>query len=742
MTLSHNPQNPSPRRLTRLLKWLIRWRRECLLLAIVLGGSGAYVGRELKMDRSLQSMFASTDPLIGVYQDLQTAFGQHDIVLAIYGEQELSSSDGLARVATLSESARQIPGIAAVVSLGDVPGMLESDGSAFKTDERSLKLQQVFAGYTHDQNLTTSGIVCLLEKNSPAGVTTTSTVAELQALISRLPEGKLIGEPVLLGTAFDMLELDGRRLNTWCLGLLLATIYICFRQIRWMILPLVLVQVALATTRGLLVALDVQLSMVSSMLAAIVTVVGVATVMHVIVRYRDERGMGRSPRQALLRTGQALAAPVMFACLTDAVGFGSLMISDVKPVVDFGLMMSLGSLLVLVAIGLTVPGIALWGGDKRGFVANLEETRLELGLHWLYEWSIRNRWRLGGVLALSAVVAAWGSTKLIQETDFTKNFRPDSALVQNYQFVDLSFGGAGVWDILIPAPRQLDKKFLTQILAFQALLRERAPGLTKVLSLADILDAGAGGLDKLEFGADLAIRAGLGLMRARMPEFVAATYNPRANVENRYFRVMLRAPERLEASDKSALIAEVRSATADVYPEAKVTGFYVLLTQLIESLLKDQWTSFGAAGLGISILMLWAFRNLRLALLALIPNVLPVLWLFGAMGLLGVRVNMGVAMIAAVSMGLSVDASIHYVMSYQRLRRLGTPRDAALQAVQASVGQAAVMGTLALVVGFATLSTSQFMPTVYFGVLVSLSMIGGLVGNLVVLPLLIRVVER
>ena len=137
-----------------------------------------------------------------------------------------------------------------------------------------------------------------------------------------------------------------------------------------------------------------------------------------------------------------------------------------------------------------------------------------------------------------------------------------------------------------------------------------------------------------------------------------------------------------------------------------------------------------------------AFRNLRLSLATLIPNALPVLILFGAMGWLGIKVNMGAAMIAAVSLGLSVDGSIHYVMSYQRARREGASRDAALSSVQATVGRAAIFATLALVVGFATLCYSEFIPTIYFGALVSLSMIGGLVGNLLILPLLIQLIDR
>ncbi len=726
----------------RFLERLVDYRWWLLALAILGGLWGAYVSRELRMDRSLERMFAPDDPLLAPYRQLQEAFGEHPIVLAIYEDDQLANPEGLERIASLTAAAREIPGVVAVVSMGDVPGLLQADGTAIKTDARAQRLQEVFAGYTHNRALNSAGIVCLIGQPSESTTSTGDTVNQLRALIHDYPGGILVGEPVLLGEAFDLLEADGKRLNTWCLGLLLATIYACFRELRWLVLPLVLVQVALALTRGLLAALSLQLSMVSSMLAAIVAVVGVATVMHVIVRYRDELAAGFAPREALLRAGQILVAPVFFACLTDAVGFGSLMISDVRPVVDFGLMMAIGSLMVLVAIALTAPAIILFRADRDQSQVNHVQSRLERPLQALFAWSNRHRLVLTLVTLLITNAAVIGATKLLQETDFTKNFRQQSELVQSYQFVDQEFGGAGVWDILIPAPERLDKKFITRVLDFEAKLRDEAPGLTKVLSLADAIDAGSGGIRKIPFGADMAIRAGTGMLRGRMPEFVGAIYNPHAPEDQRYFRILLRAPERLGARQKAELITQVREVTAESFPETQVTGFYVLLTQLIESLLRDQWTTFAAATVGIFVVMAFAFRSVRLALVTLIPNVLPVVWLFGAMGWLGVPINMGAAMIAAVSLGLSVDGSIHYVKSYQRLRGLGETMDAALQSVQATVGRAAVLGTLALVIGFSTLATSDFIPTVYFGTLVSLSMIGGLIGNLIVLPLLIRAVER
>ena len=168
----------------------------------------------------------------------------------------------------------------------------------------------------------------------------------------------------------------------------------------------------------------------------------------------------------------------------------------------------------------------------------------------------------------------------------------------------------------------------------------------------------------------------------------------------------------------------------------------MLLADLIESVLDDQWRTFAVASLAVLVMTLVAFRNVPLAIATMIPNAIPVLALFGAMGWLGIKTNMGAAMIAAVSVGLSIDSSIHYVMLYQYRRRQGLTMDEALAHAQDSAGRAATLSTLALIVGFATLCVSDFIPTIYFGALVSLSMVGGLVGNILVQPMLIRKLDR
>jgi predicted RND superfamily exporter protein len=159
-------------------------------------------------------------------------------------------------------------------------------------------------------------------------------------------------------------------------------------------------------------------------------------------------------------------------------------------------------------------------------------------------------------------------------------------------------------------------------------------------------------------------------------------------------------------------------------------------------MLGDQWITFFVCTIGIFAMLIVAFRSLKLSLIALVPNLLPIYVVMGLMGWLGLRMNMGAAMIAAVSMGQTVDSSLHYIVCFLRARRGGMSVNAALTSVQQSVGQSMIFSTIALIVGFGVLITSDFVPTIYFGALMSLAMLGGLFGNLIALPLLLSWTEK
>ncbi len=739
---------PDPSFAARISQWLVEWRWPLLALGIVMTVAAWRPAQRLEFDRAIENMFSPDDPLLPSFRLLKRTFGGDEVVLAAYVDPQLLTAEGLVRQMQLTEAMGRVDGVKGVLSLANLPP--EFFGDLTRTDSRAL---DVFEGYLIGADRQTTAVVCLLAPRAEA-TARGETIARMREIITRHdPTGVLAGEPVMVVDGFDYVQEDGRRLLHTSTLLLGIVIVVCFRSLRWMLVPVAIVQATMLWTQAVLVLGQWQLSMVSSMLAAIVTVVGVATVLHVVVRFRDQRQTGMPPREALIAAGGVVAAPVAWACLTDISGFGALMTGRVGPVRDFGFMMAIGSLLALVSVTLLLPGLALLGRFHIDPQRVWGEDRLDVGLERLMNGLLRRPRRYALLCIALAALVSCGSVWLEVESDFTRNFRQRSPIVRSYEFVESRLGGAGVWDIVLPAPAELDFAYLRRIRRLEERLRSEVladdehgqpqPGLTKVLSLVDALDAGKINLERLPFARATALRVALNSLEEKLPVIYSALRgeDPQQPGQH-YYRVMLRARERQPSAVKLRIIEQVEQISREEFSEAQVTGFFVLLTNLIDSLLKDQWLAFAVATLGIWLMALAALRSLPLSLVAMVPNQLPIMMVMGLMGWLGVKINMGAAMIAAVSMGLSVDASIHYLMDFVRMRRQGHTLQQALHEAHQTVGRVAVFSTLALVVGFGALANSEFVPTIYFGVLIALAMLGGLLGNLVMLPLLLAVVTR
>lgn len=724
---------------------LLAWRRPLLALALLAVAAAWLPARKLGFDRSVENMFAPDDPLLPPFRQLKRTFGGDEIALAAYVDPELLAPAGLDRLERLTKELSAVPGVANAYSLASVKPLLTS--SLLQTLRESVL--ELSEGYTIGADHQTAGVVCILQPERDSPRPRAETVDELRQRVERHDAaGVLAGEPVMVVDGFRYLEDDGRLLGLAATGLLTLTIIICFRSLRWVLVPMAVVGAALVWTQALLAASGLHLSLVSSMLWAIVTVIGIATVVHLVIAFREARAAGETPLDALSKAGRELAAPIFWACATDAAGFASLMASSVGPVHDFGVMMLLGSILTLVSIGALVPGLSLLGSFDADPRRAWGEGGLDAGLERMVS-AINARPRsLGLAIAVLSGVCSAGTIWLDVETDFTKNFRHDSPIVHSYEFVESRLGGAGVWDVFLPVPEPADSAFIDRVIRLEERLRREvvvpgpdgapAPGLTKVLSALDALESIP--LGKAQ--AQQNLEGTLKLLGGQMP-LVQALYGRDPQADNRpYLRIMLRARERQSSQQKHAIIEQVRRLSQEEFPEAQVTGFFVLLTRLIESVTRDQWLTFGLASGAIFLMMLVAFRSLKLALITLAPNALPIFVVTGLMGAFGFKINMGAAMIASVSMGLAVDSSIHYITAFHRRRAAGDSVNQALHAVHQTVGRAMIFSTLALIVGFSALALSRFVPTIYFGVLVSLTMFGGLLGNLVILPLLLKLIDR
>ncbi|MGL5095437.1 MAG: efflux RND transporter permease subunit, partial [Planctomycetia bacterium] len=556
----------------------------------------------------------------------------------------------------------------------------------------------------------------------------------------------LVGAAAMISDVFAHLDQDASLLTAVSSIVMTLVIALLYRSVRWMLLPLLIVAASLVWTQALTAILQLQVSLVGSMTTALVTVIGIATVIHVATRFHEESEGDADPESALRRTLNRLLAPVFWTVATTAVGFAALGVTDVAPVRNYAILMAAASMLSGLAVVVFLPGGALMGKWGRVPQSAPGEELLESGLdesaHWVARHSVKATLALAAFMAAAAV----GFKDLRVETDFTKNFRDDSPLLVGYRNVERKLGGAGVVELTFDAPKRLDDDFVEKV---RRCAKELAalPGVTKVSALHDFLDFFA---DAVPTAPDaltallparsretdqLSLDLQLAAMRLAQPEAVRGFWNP----ESGRMRLVLRVREQQTVDGKERLLAEVRATAEKVLDRpVETTGLYVLLVHLIANLLGDQWTSFLTSAAGILAMTTMAFRSFRMGFVAFIPNIVPIVVTVGVMGWLGIALNVATAMITSISMGLVVDFSLHYLHRFEAERSEGKDFYAALFKTHRSAGKGMVFANVALMLGFGVLMFSQFVPTVQFGLLVGIAILGGLLGNLILLPVLLR----
>lgn len=779
--------------LTRIVDSLLRWRGTLLLLSLVATVAAWPISQRLSFEQSIESLYATDNPHLRDFLTSRSTFGGDELLFVAYSDPELfqPNSDALTdvaseRITSFAEQLSQVPGVRSEST--------QHLAQALKFPYGREQIRKMVGGILlGDDNQTTAIVLRLLqEKDSP--VTRGETIAEVRKLAeAHDPPAMVAGEPAQIHDMFRYVEEDGRKLFlvslavlafvllllleviqwqlvrrlafiallnwvSW-LPLLGIAIMLALVWLRWVMLTVLVVLVSIVWTEALLVLSGLRLSMVSSMLNSLITIIGVATSMHVLLFFREQHRT-QSPEDALGQTILRLAKPVWWSIATTVFGFAVLVSSHINPVASFGLMMALGTMVVLVAITVLLPGCLLFGRLPDEPPPSATDRHVANFLARITLWVEHHPRRVAIASLLIAGVAGLGFLRLRVETDFSKNFRANSPIVQALEFVESRLGGAGTWEVNFPAPENIDTEFLDRVRTLADRLRREfgaaagenhAGRLSKVVALTDGLDLIPERLPTLKFPfvKTATFDERLELLNTFQMEFVSSLYNP----EQRRMRLVLRSYERQPSESKLQLIANVEriarqeftqlaggdaSSDTDIDVTApRSTGLFVLLAFLIESLMDDQWTSFILSSVGITSMMWFAFRSLPIGLISLVPNLFPNILVIGAMGWLGLPINIATAMIACVSMGLTVDSSIIYIDGYLNARASGLRVHEALHETHRHVGRSLVYTNAALMAGFSVLALSHFIPLVYFGLLVSLAMLGGLIGNLVFLPLLI-----
>lgn len=775
---------------------LIRWRWAFALFGVLTWFATYPVASKLDFDRRVESLFPSDDADLVAYQNLQHVFGGQSVVLMVYRDPLLATFAGLERNRQLTEKIRQIDGVADVLSvsrlndamdrfrpsvaLGDVPNLFRSD------DAVASGFLELFENYTHSADGSRAALVILLGEAGRSAILT-----KLKGIRDALGTGEffadqldakesesrlvcldavLVGESVMITDALDLIRRDGKSLAVWTVVLLGFVLLVTSGEWRLVLLATATIAWTIVITQGLLVALGWRLSIASSVLTALITVMVVTAVLHLGIRYRRLKRKGLSESAATVAAIRLLAWPIFWTGLTDAAGFFALSFSSLAPIRQFGLMISIAVMAGMVGVCLFIgvclstklfvsrPNLVSRGGNAHWLLASMvfAQDRLQRSIRRmslsLVTMSVQGPRSVLLVIGLMFLVAALGIPHLESERSFLNNFESRSQIARSYRVVEDSFGGAGVWDVMLEAPTNLTEEYLAEVRELEEQLRQievEGVRLTKVLSIADAEWV----VRKSRFAALLPVGPRISFMAVVLPGFFDALISEPEG-DHRYLRLMLRSGEDLEAEQKEGLINQVRKVVAEytsssswqsgemVEAPVQVTGYYILLSRLIDQVVRDQWKCLIGSILLVGGLISFFLRSVRLALVSLIPNIIPLATVLAVCGLLGERLNMGAAMIAAVSIGLSIDGSVHLLYHYQQQKRhFGRGVKRSIQAAAGKTGVAVTLATCALVVGFGVLAQSEFVPTATFGLLIAITMVLGTAANLIFLPALLVIVD-
>lgn len=518
-------------------------------------------------------------------------------------------------------------------------------------------------------------------------------------------------------------------------------LFLLFRRMRWVVISVICCGCSTLATVGLFGMLGYKTTVISSNFIVLQLILTLAIVIHLIVQYREYAIAYPHWQQAQLvrETLYRKAGPCFYAGITTSVGFASLLFSNIQPVITFGWMMIMAMFFSLVFSLVLFPAIMVLFGREREVKSWAVIGRI---LSFFSNLTLKHPVliMLAGGIMLAAGVG--GMVRLDVENSFIDYFRERTRVHRELSFIDSQFGGSTPLDIVYTIPSTERKKDMVltadtvqQLQRIQnALQQHKAVG--KIISVVNFTQlAKAMNNDKPLTEYELTA-VYWSMDKALREQLLGSFFDP----EHAQIRFGIRIKDSTKGLDRTELLKAIRyDMQKEGVPESGYTlsNFFILYQDMLQRLFRSQIMTLGIVYLVLTLTFVVIFRSVKVALIGIIPNVLTTLAVLGLMGWLKIPLDLMTITIASIAMGIAVDDSIHYIHRYLEELKDSTSSQA-IQRSHTSVGYAIVYTSLIITLGFSMLTFSDFLPSVLFGLLTCFAMIGALVFDLTLLPVMLN----
>ena len=805
----------------QIFKFIIAKNKLVISLVLVLSVVFGYLSTKLSIDASAETLLLEHDPDLKAYRQIAKRYDSPGLlVVAFTPKDDLFSPKNLELIKNLSDELAKNDMVSSVISILNVPllnsvkggvtGILDHTPTLSDKDINISKAKLEFAkspiysGNLISKDLKTTAIALnlkqddkfnellnernLLSQKESNGTITQAEKEKFKALLAefkayrdelRKSDHKNLeaikaaidkfnaNDELFLGganmIADDMIGFIKSDLLVYglsVLALLSFSLWLFFRQIRWIVLPMFICAVSAIFTTGIFGMFGWEVTVISSNYIALQLIITISTVIHLVVSYREfyARHPKYSQNQLIYLTLRDKFSPSFWAIFTTVIGFSSLMSADIKPVIMLGIMMSAGISVSLVLAFLlfgSVNANLKKLAPVRTFENSFKFTKYCANL------ALNSRKIIYAVCVLVVCFGVYGISKIKVENSFIGYFKESTQIRQGMQIIDTKLGGTIPVDVIVKfkesEPKQesgeekddFESEFENDAKSakywfnsYHTRIAEKIHDYLKeqnfvgnVSSLATLIKA----IKELNNGVsdDFLLAA----MYEKLPlEYKNILLSPYVSVENDELRFSLRIIDSDSELRRNEFLKELKTGLAELTKNdnvsIEVVGMMVLYNNMLQNLLSSQVDTFGLTVAILFVIFCFVFRSIKLATIAIVSNLIPLCTLFGVMGFFGIPLDVMSITIAAISIGIGVDDIIHYIHRFKE-ELLTKDVFESIKAAHASIGYAMYYTSFTIFLGFSVMITSNFIPTIYFGLLTDLVMVFMLLGALIILPSLI-----
>jgi len=764
----------------------------------------SFYSKDFKLDASSDTLLLENDPDLIYLREITNRYGSKEFLVLTYTPDEpMVSEKSLNNLLSLKYKIQSLDWVHSVITLLDVPLLNNSDKplaerlkeiSTLKDDgidkERGFKEilnSPVFRNFVISEDGKTTGLIVNIKEDEKLKdiedlsikeidilkelrkKANHSNILEIRKVISTYDNvGNIFlgGIPMIADDMMSFIKNDIIVFGIGVLAFIIATLWFVFKKIIWIVIPISSCIFSVIIMTGLLGLFNWKVTVISSNFIALMLILTMAMNIHISTRFLQikKNFPNKKLPDLILMVMSKMFWPIIYTVLTTVCAFLSLIFSEIKPIIDFGWMMTMGLFTSFLVTFTLLPSLL---NIFSKYDVNLKKENNSKITSSLGSFSINNKKVIFGSSVLIILLSLYGISKLEVENSFINYFNKKTEIYRGMKLIDDKLGGTTPLDVILKFPQKdvdkseidddefedwddgeeensekywFTKDKIDRINSVHNYL-DSLPFVGKVLSLTSILEVAT----QLNDGKTLETLE-IGVLYSKLPETIKQeVIDPYISIKDNEARISIRVKDSDKNLRRNDLINKINFDLENKLNisknEFKLAGVLILFNNLLQSLFKSQILTLGFVMTAIFGMFIILFKNIKLALIGVIPNFIAAFFVLGTIGLLRIPLDMMTITIAAITIGIAVDNSIHYIYRFkEELKQTGN-YEKTVKLCHSSVGVAILNTSITIIFGFSILVLSNFIPTIYFGFFTGLAMLFAMISVLTLLPALILIIK-